>query len=69
MEALTIEQILKNWVYVGNTQANGKHYHDEKLDRAAVVYVGHAVVFSCRRDGIKGNFPVCYKAKEEIQGT
>ena len=69
MEALTIEQILKNWVYVGNTQANGRHYHDEQSDRSAVVYVRHTMVFSCRREGMKGNFPACYKSKNEIQGA
>jgi len=64
---LTIDQILKSWVYVGNTQANGKHYHDEKTDRSAVVYRGHARVFSCRREGIKGNYPSCYKHQEGIE--
>ena len=60
MEKLTLEDILSLWVYVNRTEGNGKHYHDIKSDRSAVVYAKHTKVFSGRREGIKGNFPACY---------
>ena len=59
-DKLTLEDILSLWVYVSRTEANGKHYHDIKSDRSAVVYAKHTKVFSGRREGIKGNFPACY---------
>ena len=61
MMSITTLEILKEWVYVGNTEANGKHYHDEKSDRSAVVYINKTKVFSGRREGIKGNFPAAYE--------
>ena len=67
MSELTTEQILNEWIYVGNTEANGKHYHDEKSDRAAIVYSGSTKVFSNRRDGIKGNYPYCYDDVDYIE--
>ncbi|PHS02447.1 MAG: hypothetical protein COA78_21235 [Blastopirellula sp.] len=59
--SVTTEEIIKEWVYVSNTEANGKYYYDEKSDRAAVVYMDKTKVFSGRREGIKGNFPACYE--------
>lgn len=61
MDSITTEEIIKKWVYVSNTEANGKHYCDIKTDRSAVVYNNHTKVFSGRREGIKGNFPACYE--------
>jgi hypothetical protein len=69
MSELTIQEILKSWVYVGNTQAHGKHYHDAKTDRAAVVYVGYAKVFSNRRQGITGNTASCYDDCNHINAS
>lgn len=59
--SITTEEIIKEWVYVSNTEANGKHYHDEKSDRSAVVYVNKTKVFSGRIEGIKGDFPAAYE--------
>ena len=67
MKELTVEEILKEWVYVSNTEANGKHYHDEKTDRSAVVYRSYTKLFSGRREGIKGNFPACYDNVKHIE--
>jgi hypothetical protein len=66
IEPLTLEDILKGWVFVGNTEANGKHYHDLSSDRSAVVYREHTRVFSNRREGIKGNFPAAYNDVDVI---
>ena len=66
MKKLTVKDILDLWVYVCRTEANGKHYHDLKSDRSAVVYAKHTKVFSGRKEGIKGNYPACYNNVETI---
>jgi len=63
---ITTEEIIKDWVYVSNTEANGKHCHDEKSDRSAVVYSGNTKVFSRRIKGLRGNFPAAYEGVDYI---
>ena len=65
-DEITTEEIINKWIYVSSTEANGKHYHDLKTDRSAVVYHDKTKVFSGRREGIKGNFPACYENVEVI---
>ena len=65
-DEITTEEIINKWIYVSNTEANGKHYHDLKTDRSAVVYSNKTKVFSGRREGVKGNFPACYENVEVI---
>lgn len=69
MSELTVNEILNDWVYVSNTEANGKHYHDEKTDRSAVVYKNYTKVFSVRKEGMYGNFPACYDYVMRIEPT